>query len=185
MKSVMILIVAAIIIIMVVINGFQYNLERAKINKSQKSNVKKYQKDNNLSDSELKLFREVMGVAKDQIIEIDYLVGKSKKLKKEKIVHKGIKSAQEVFMNLMEHPDELTLFNDFLYVKLPGALSALKSFSSIESSDIMTAEINKSLNKITDNIRTIFESIIDDYEVAVYDDMDEIDTTKRMVEKKS
>ena len=158
--------------------------QQINLNMKHKKRIKDYQNKNELSDSELNLFKETMSVAKGQIIEWELVVDGSKILKKKQEIIIGIKSAQEIFKELMEHPKEMTELHDFLYTKLPGVLSASKSFIAIEEADISTDEIKQSLASILSTIIMVSESITDDYEEIIAEDLDEINVTKQLVGKK-
>lgn len=178
----MILFVSFLVIVIVIV--FFKNYQQRKLKRAYKERLRAYQIKNKLSESELTLFKEVMGVAKEQIIEWEVTLKKSYRLKKIKKVKVGLVSAKEIFKDLMNHPDELTEVHEFLYTKLPGVLEATQKFIMIEASSVNTKEINDSLNAIQETIVLISESITDDYEELIKEDVSDVDITKQMVVKK-
>lgn len=159
------------------------NNERIKLFFNYKKRLKNYREQHHLSQGDLELFKETMGLAKVQIIEWEELIEKSNRLKKSTEIKTAIKSAQEVFKRLMEYPNEMTEFDDFLYIKLPGVLSGIQRYETIESSKIKTEEIKESMETIYLSIITISESITDDYEESIVDVMNEVGITEKMIEK--
>ncbi|MGX4686881.1 5-bromo-4-chloroindolyl phosphate hydrolysis family protein [Vagococcus sp. JNUCC 83] len=159
------------------------NREKVKLIIGYKQGIRNYKKKHHLSKNDLDLFKETMGVAKNQIIEWKELVENSNNLRNNTEINTAIQSAEEIFKRLMEYPNEMTGFNDFLYVKLPGVLSATKRYESIEASSIDTQEIKESMKSILLSLIFICESITDDYEESIVDVMNEIDLTKKVLEK--
>lgn len=174
-----------LIFILVIIAGVvgYRNREKFKLIIGYRQGIRNYKKKHHLSKSDLNLFKETMGVAKNQIIEWEELVKNSNNLRDNTEIKTAIQSAEEIFKRLMEYPNEMTEFNDFLYVKLPDVLSATKRYESIESSSIDTHEIKESMKSILLSLVFICESITDDYEASIVDVMNEIDLTKRVLEK--
>ncbi|MEG0256555.1 MAG: 5-bromo-4-chloroindolyl phosphate hydrolysis family protein [Vagococcus sp.] len=171
-------------LVIVVVIVFLKNYQQMKMKRVYKERLKAYQTKHKLSESDLLLFKEVMGAAKEQIIEWEITLKKSNRLKKIKNVKVGLVSAKEIFKDLMNHPDEITEVHEFLYTKLPGVLDATQKFIVIEASTVNTKEINDSLNAIQETIVLISESITDDYEELIKEDVSDVDITKQMVMKK-
>lgn len=159
------------------------NHKRIELSRNYKKGIKKFQIQHKLSDSEIDFFKETMDKLKNQIIEWEDTVDTSIKLKKNPSVQTGIKSAEEMFKYFVDTPRSIIIFNDFLYIKLPGALSAAKKFKKVEDSKITTEEVKESLNTILNSLIAISNSITEDYEKSLEEDISDIEITKRMVEK--
>ena len=155
-----------------------------KFNSEQNNKIKKYQNKNYFTDSELNLFKETMSLVKMQIVEWEAMSNTSKILQKKQEIKVGIKSAQEIFKELVQHPKESVQQADFLYTKLPGVLSGTDSFISIEKAVNNTEESKQSLDSMLATIIMISESITEDYEKMLANDLDETNDTKQLLSKR-
>lgn len=157
--------------------------EKIKMFIKYKKGIIEFQKKHSLTNTEIKLFKETMDLAKQQIIEWEEVIKCSPNLKKNQSIQIALKSSKEIFKYFMDFPSSITVFNDFLYVKLPGVVAASEKYSTIDSSEIKTAEVAESLETMLISIIAISESITDDYEKSVEEDLNEVELTQRMIDR--
>lgn len=170
-----------LILLVIVIIVLLKNSKKIKLSRKYKKGIIEFQKKHDLTNSEIELFKETMDIAKQQIIEWEEVINSSPNLKKNKSVKTALKSSKEIFKYFMDFPNGITVFNDFLYIKLPGVLAASEKYRAIESSKIKTEEVSESLATMLISLVAISESITDDYEKSVEEDLNEVEITKRMV----
>ncbi|KAF1299629.1 hypothetical protein BAU15_00610 [Enterococcus sp. JM4C] len=152
--------------------------------KAYKENLRKYQKEKKLTDSELQLFKETLGEAKELILSWEETNKGIKSLNMIEAQELGLKSSKEIFKELMEHPKEINQLNEFLYIKLPGVVDASKRVRQIYEAGLSTPEIDESLKSMQHTIEVISRSITDDYEAIVQEDSEEIALTKKIIGEK-
>lgn len=144
---------------------------------------KKYKETHQLSDKDLELFKKTMGEMKNQILGIEEATNKNKDLKKIENLEAGIKSAKEIFQELMAEPNELTKYGDFIYKKLPSMLDACIRLNKIEGTKLNSKEIRESVDSILETVTFISASITDEYERIVKEDSEEIALSKKVIGK--
>jgi 5-bromo-4-chloroindolyl phosphate hydrolysis protein len=156
---------------------------QAKINYEYRQKLAKFQKQHQLSDSELKLFHDTMEEAKQLILRAEAATVKNKQLTKIEKEEFGIRSAKEIFKLMMEEPHEITHFGDFFYTKLPGMANACDHLVKIKADGVDTPEIKQASTLISETVQIISASITDDYEKIIQADSEDIARTKTMLEK--
>ena len=157
---------------------------RWKNNKTYKENIRKYQTKHGLTDSELNLFKETLGEAKSLILRWEEA---NKGIKELTIVEKkesGLKSAKEIFRELMKHPQKILQLNEFLYIKLPEIVEASERVRQIREANLSTKEIETAVKSMVQTINAISASITDDYEEIIQEDSEEIALTKKIIGEK-
>ncbi|MGX7199116.1 5-bromo-4-chloroindolyl phosphate hydrolysis family protein [Enterococcus nangangensis] len=174
----------AIIVIIIVLTIFSWSYKKWQIERVYRQRIDVYQKQHQLSSSELTLFRDTLGAAKEQILIIDSLTRSLPSLRAVEAETGGLKSAKQIFQQLMQEPQALNDFGDFLYQKLPSLVKAAEKLQEIKNSGVNTPEIKSSVNKILETITVIANSITDDYESLINEDSQEISLTKKILEKK-
>ncbi|MGM0125977.1 hypothetical protein IGI37_003378 [Enterococcus sp. AZ194] len=165
-------------------SGISIIKNRLKENKVHNTNIRMYQKEKGLTDSELNLLRETLGEVKSLILSWEKTNIGIKDLNIVEAQESGIKSAKEIFQELMENPKKLNQLNEFLYIKLPGVVDASKRVRKIRESGLSTPEIEESVKSMVHTIRVISASITDDYEAIVQEDSEEIALTKKIIGEK-
>lgn len=143
----------------------------------------KYKEVHQLSDQDLELFKKTMGEMKNQILGIEEATNKNKDLKKIEKSESGIKSAKEIFQELMAEPNDLTKYGDFIYKKLPSMLDACTRLNKIEETGLNSKEIRESVTSILETVTFISASITDEYERIVKEDSEEIALSKKIIDK--
>lgn len=172
-----------IIVFILFIIGAKWR-ERILINRTYKERIERFQAKHHLSKSELTLFRETLGEAKDEILRIEGITKKYKQLAAIETGEAGIKSAKEIFKKLMENPQNINQLGDFLYQKLPGLVEATVKIEQIKQAELSTPEIEQSVAEILDTIQVLSASITDDYEQIIQLESEDIALTKKLVGRK-
>ncbi|WP_413537122.1 5-bromo-4-chloroindolyl phosphate hydrolysis family protein [Carnobacterium divergens] len=120
----------------------------------QKKAVKEFQEKNQLSNSELILFKTEMKEAKSYIISIEKIIKVNLVLKENQTLHQTVEKAKEIFKHLMNEPRDLIRFADFLYRNLPSFQLVLEKYAvnGEQDSDVLTAicqTIERDFQKLT------------------------------------
>ncbi|MDT2680021.1 5-bromo-4-chloroindolyl phosphate hydrolysis family protein [Enterococcus gallinarum] len=152
-----------------------------KNNKIYKENIRKYQKKHELTDSELNLLKETLGEAKALILRWEAANKGSKELASVEAKEGGLKSAKEIFQELMEHPQKMHQLNAFLYIKLPEIVEASERVKQIRETSLSTKQIEASVKSMVQTIEVISASITDDYEAIIQEDSEEIALAKKII----
>lgn len=156
-----------------------------KQNFAYKKRIKKYQQEKNLTDPELELFHQSMEELKQHIHRYEDATKKSKQLLKIEKVYGGLKSSKEIFQELLKYPHELTKFSNFLYQAIPGAADASEKVVMVQYVNLSSIEIEKSIEKILSTMIVISSNITNDYEQIIREDSEEIELTRKILEKNS
>lgn len=175
--------IVGIVIIGLAIWGGSRIYTNHKIKKEFNDRQKKYKETHQLSDQDLELFKKTMGEIKNQILELEAATNKNKDLKKIEHTESGIKSAKEIFLELMAEPNDLTKYGDFIYKKLPSMLDACTRLNKIEETGLNSKEIRESVTSILETVTFISASITDEYERIVKEDSEEIALSKKIIDK--
>ncbi|EOH72810.1 5-bromo-4-chloroindolyl phosphate hydrolysis family protein [Enterococcus malodoratus] len=176
-------IVLIVFFVLFLIRLIQMVLFNLRQNTLYRQRIKNYQEEKQLSNVDLEIFHEAMEELRQQILRYEAATKKNKRLRAIEKEHGGLKSSKEIFQELMAHPDELTKFSDFLYHAIPSAADASEKVDAITEVDLPTPEIEKSLENILTTMTVISSSITSDYEAIIREDSEEIELTKKILEK--
>lgn len=137
----------AILTILLVFSSTQFiKFSRAKL--VQKRAVEAYQAENQLSDSELEIFKTEMTIAKSHLDEIEKIIASHQKLKQNKKIMKSLNHSKIIFIYLMDNPKELIVYDKFLYRNLPSFRMMLtKYISEMPNSFEVLSSIYQNINE--------------------------------------
>lgn len=86
---------------------------------SKKENIERYH-EAGLSDTDIKIFRENLSEAKENIKTWEKLLKKEDDLQVVESVTGGLEASKQTFKYIVQNPQELTKQNEFLYKDLPN-----------------------------------------------------------------
>lgn len=146
-------------------------VKRLRLRTAQLVAVHNFQEEHNLSNRDLKIFKDTLGEAKTQIRHSE------KAIKGINNIPSSIKSAllasQEIFKYLMDHPKDIVLYDQFLYRRLPAFSDALEKRLALEQTKFENIEIIKTKKELELILIELSESIIKDYTQYLKDELEE------------
>lgn len=143
---------------------------------TQSQAIAEYRATHHLSVDELKLFRETMGTAKQQIFQLGTQAQRSEALAKIFQATGGLHAAQELFRELMIHPHVMNEHGDFLYKMLPVLVESCDQFITAEQADVETEAVSTAITEMAAGIQQQAIAIADDYARVVTNDAEEVRT---------
>ncbi len=164
--------------------GIQKEWTNFKGKRAQQNRLEAFQKKHHLNESDLKLFKETMGELKEQILTVERNCHRVKELQEIEKKQAGVKSAKEIFKELMKDPQGMTEFDHFLYQKMPSAVEISEKVRRVKENKIETPEIKQAIDEMLETFGLVLSRITEDYEEVVVEDSKEVAVTKKMMEKK-
>lgn len=138
-----------------------------------KGNIERYH-EAGLSDSDIKIFRENLAEAKDSIETWEAKIKKDDDLQVVESVTGGLDASKQTFKYIVQHPQELTKQNDFLYKDLPNMVKLTEKYLDMKKQAVRTEEIKRDLDKTLLLIKTLSHSISKNYHEILMDDVNVI-----------
>ncbi|WP_125709722.1 5-bromo-4-chloroindolyl phosphate hydrolysis family protein [Lacticaseibacillus porcinae] len=143
---------------------------------TQSQAIAEYRAAHHLSVDELKLFRETMSTAKQQILTLGTQAQRSEALAKIFQTTGGLHAAQELFRELMAHPHVMNEHGDFLYKMLPALVESCDQFITAEQADVENEAVNAAITEMAVGIQQQSIAIANDYAQVVTTDAEEVRT---------
>lgn len=143
-----------------------------------KGNIERYH-EAGLSDSDIKIFRENLAEAKDSIETWEAKIKKDDDLQVVESVTGGLDASKQTFKYIVQHPQELTKQNDFLYKDLPNMVKLTEKYLDMKKQAVRTEEIKRDLDETLLLIKTLSHSISKNYHEIL---MDEVNVIKQQVD---
>ncbi|WP_276871638.1 5-bromo-4-chloroindolyl phosphate hydrolysis family protein [Lactococcus taiwanensis] len=138
-----------------------------------KGNIERYH-EAGLSDSDIKIFRENLAEAKDNIETWEAKIKKDDDLQVVESVTGGLDASKQTFKYIVQHPQELTKQNDFLYKDLPNMVKLTEKYLDMKKQAVRTEEIKRDLDETLLLIKTLSHSISKNYHEILMDDVNVI-----------
>lgn len=138
------------------------------------NNQEKHYEENGLSASEIKLFRQTMQTAKEQIIQLEKNLAESTKLQSIDLHHDTLEVSKHFFQLITKEPLRLTEANTFLYSHLPSIVELTTHYLSIEQHEIKNKATYDSLSASAQTIDNLAAEIRKDYHQFVAEDFEEL-----------
>lgn len=138
-----------------------------------KGNIERYH-EAGLSDSDIKIFRENLAEAKDSIETWEAKIKKDDDLQVVESVTGGLDASKQTFKYIVQHPQELTKQNDFLYKDLPNMVKLTEKYLDMKKQAVRTEEIKRDLDETLLLIKTLSHSISKNYHEILMDDVNVI-----------
>lgn len=138
-----------------------------------KGNIERYH-EAGLSDSDIKIFRENLAEAKDSIETWEAKIKKDDDLQVVESVTGGLDASKQTFKYIVQHPQELTKQNDFLYKDLPNMVKLTEKYLDMKRQAVRTEEIKRDLDETLLLIKTLSHSISKNYHEILMDDVNVI-----------
>jgi len=140
---------------------------------SKKENIERYH-EAGLSDTDIKIFRENLSEAKENIKTWEKLLKKEDDLQVVESVTGGLDASKHTFKYIVQNPQELTKQNEFLYKDLPNMVKLSEKFIEMKKQSVRTEEINRDLDETLLLIKTLSHSISKNYHEILMDDVNVI-----------
>lgn len=167
-------------IVILIIIGFSL-IKRSKLKTAQLLAVHAFQEENKLSNRDLKVFKEVMGEAKNQILLAEQL---AKQMKHSvPAIATTLEASKELFKYLMEEPKELILYGDFLYRDLPAFCSVLERRNTMESAGIASDETFQTQNELDNMLTEVSKKILKAYNQYQEEQQEEVERAVLVTKK--
>lgn len=141
---------------------------------TQSQAIAAYRTKHHLSPDELKLFRETMGTAKQQILSLSQQARDSEALANIFQTTGALHAAQELFREMMSHPQVMTQHGDFLYKMLPALSESCDQLITAEQADVHTPTVDAAMMTMKAGIQRQAEAIVKDYATVVTSDAEEV-----------
>ncbi|EQC90057.1 5-bromo-4-chloroindolyl phosphate hydrolysis protein, partial [Lactococcus cremoris subsp. cremoris TIFN7] len=113
---------------------------------SKKENIERYH-EAGLSDTDIKIFRENLSEAKENIKTWEKLLKKEDDLQVVESVTGGLDASKHTFKYIVQNPQELTKQNEFLYKYLPNMVKLSEKFIEMKKQSVRTEDINRDLDE--------------------------------------
>ena len=140
---------------------------------SKKENIERYH-EAGLSDTDIKIFRENLSEAKENIKTWEKLLKKEDDLQVVESVTGGLDASKHTFKYIVQNPQELTKQNEFLYKDLPNMVKLSEKFIEMKKQSVRTEDINRDLDETLLLIKTLSNSISKNYHEILMDDVNVI-----------
>lgn len=128
-----------------------------------------------MSQSEIEYFRDTMGMAKEQIEQLQKNINKNAKLKAIDLRRDTLRAAKALFKELVKEPQKLHCANHFLYTHLPNMVDLTDKFIEINEHEIKSRETYEKIEESAQIIDQMASLIAQDYQQFVADDFEEMD----------
>ena len=138
-----------------------------------KENIERYH-EAGLSDTDIKIFRENLSEAKENIKTWEKLLKKEDDLQVVESVTGGLDASKHTFKYIVQNPQELTKQNEFLYKDLPNMVKLSEKFIEMKKQSVRTEDINRDLDETLLLIKTLSNSISKNYHEILMDDVNVI-----------
>lgn len=138
-----------------------------------KENIERYH-EAGLSDSDIKIFRENLAEAKENIEVWEMSMKKDEDLQVVESVTGGLDASKQTFKYIVQHPQELTQQNEFLYKDLPNMVKLTEKFLEMKKQSVKTEEIRRDLDETLLLIKTLSAHISKNYHEILMDDVNVI-----------
>jgi 5-bromo-4-chloroindolyl phosphate hydrolysis protein len=126
-------------------------------------------KEAGLNDNDIKIFRDVMGNTRDNIIAWDKHVKANQDLQLIEEVTTGLESSKKMFKYIVNHPQELNLNQSFLYNDLPAMRKLTGKYL-----DLAGTRESDAHKEALSTIKALSEKIAKCYQSTLVDDIKEI-----------
>ena len=163
-----------VLIILLVVTLLVIGLElvkRSKLKTKQLLAVRTFQEKHGLSSRDLNVFKETMKEAKEQIILAEEAVDSTNDYNES--VYAAINASEEIFQYLMDDPQKILLYGDFLYRELPAFSNALVRRKTIQSSEINHEEVLATKESLKTIIVELGQAIISSYNRSMQEELEE------------
>lgn len=124
---------------------------------------KKLYKEKNLSDEDIKFFRQTMNNAKFQILKLEKNIEKVGKLRAITNRHDTLNLTKILFKDIVKEPDRLHEVDQFLYVHLPSLVELTTKYVQINQHQAKSKQTFDVLKKSAETINDMCKQISDDY----------------------
>lgn len=164
--------------IILVVTGLKGNSKKATTKQGlpllSKEREEHYQ-NTGMSQSEIEYFRDTMGMAKEQIEQLQKNINKNAKLKAIDLRRDTLRAAKALFKELVKEPQKLHCANHFLYTHLPNMVDLTDKFIEINEHEIKSRETYEKIEESAQIIDQMASLIAQDYQQFVADDFEEMD----------
>ena len=127
-----------------------------------------------LSDSDIKIFRENLAEAKENIETWQANLRKEDDLQVVESVTGGLDAAKQTFKHIVQHPQELTKQNDFLYKHLPNMVKLTEKYVEMKKQTVRTEEMQRDLDETLLLVKTLSAKLSKKYHDILMDDVNVI-----------
>lgn len=140
-----------------------------------------------MTDSEIKIFRETMNVAKEQIKQLERNLNADAKLKAVNLHHDTIKVCHTFFKDIADEPLRLPEADQFLYTYLPNIVELTNKYLEISRQTIKNRQTYQTLAESAQTLDElaflINQSYADFCNVDLKELQLEVDTAKYYIEQ--
>ncbi|WP_081168301.1 5-bromo-4-chloroindolyl phosphate hydrolysis family protein [Lactococcus garvieae] len=169
------------IILILLVALWLISLFRRKSNKKEstakkparKENIRRYQ-EAGLSESDIEIFRETLGDAKENIEKWEANTNKNDELEVVESVTGGLEASKLLFKHIVQNPTQLTKQNDFLYKDLPNMVKLTEKYLEMQKQSIKTQEVSRDMDETLLLIKTLSANFSKNYHEILMDDVNVI-----------
>jgi 5-bromo-4-chloroindolyl phosphate hydrolysis protein len=140
-------------------------------------------KEAGLSESDIKVFRDTMAKAREDVKKWEANVQLNSKLTAIDLRTEGVKGAKAMFKELVKEPNRLTEASEFLYKHLPNMVELSDKYIEISAHEIKNKETYDTLDKSANVIEVLSNQIAKDYTDFVKNDIDDMDIEVKLAKK--
>ena len=160
-----IILVAALLVI-----SFEL-VKRSKLKAAQLLAVHAFQEEHDLSNRDLKIFKETLGEAKSQIRTAEKAMTGIEN--EQQYLDSALTASKEIFRYLMDKPKDIVLYDNFLYRSLPAFSNTLERRAAFEQTAIDSSELTTTQKELDKILIELSESIVTDYNRYLKDELEE------------
>lgn len=146
------------------------HVKKKKADKLSRENEQRY-REAGLSDSDIKIFRQTLAEAKENIETWEGNIQKNDDLDMVDSLTGGLKAAKQTFKFIVQQPQELTKQNELLYKQLPNMVKLSEKYLEMKNEPIKTEESERDLNETLLLFKTLSIQISKNYHDILMDDV--------------
>lgn len=139
-------------------------------------------KEQGLSESEIRLFRQTMKDARDQIMSLESSFNQSKLQQIEQQIP-VITICQSIFKELVQEPQKLNIANQFLYQHLPNISTLATKYVEVSRQNQISHDSDLLLETTYHTIFEVAQLIMDDYQQFNQDDREQLNDEIRLAQQ--
>lgn len=139
-------------------------------------------KEQGLSESEIRLFRQTMKEARDQILSLETAF-QSSNLKQIETTTPVVKACQGIFKELVQEPKKLNEADQFLYQHLPNITMLAAKYVAVSRQNQIRRDSDLLLEKTYQTIVEVAKLVISDYQQLTNDDREQLDDEIRFAQQ--
>lgn len=130
-----------------------------------------------LSDAEIKVFRDTMADARQEIVTLETTMQQVPKLRAINLNHDTINLSKALFAALVKEPDRLQEAAPFLYKHLPTSVQIAKKYEEISHHELKTSDTYAVMDRSVEMLAALSEQIKHDYLDFVSEDVSDLKST--------